>query len=374
MSSKINPEHLLWVPIEFLDDFEKDARIAWQSFGDQGLHSDFPYFENIRAIHKAVTTRSNPFNAETLTFDPDFKCNDEYLRFMHVDLAVKNDACGIAMCHIPEFVVTQVVTFDQKTKEKRIDRVLRPLIKFDFIGRVVAPKNGEIIFSQIRQVIYDISDLDFDIQLITYDRFQSIDSMQILRSDGYIVGHLSLDCCRNFPVIDLEKEERFRKESVGGDKYATLSPWRFYKTALNQNRIQLPYYWPLSARDAAEHGVLVTRDKDDYGNKSPNSKIMTWVEKETLQATYDEKKLRIVEPPKGSIDLLEACVGAAFNAGNNVSYTPELSAVDKKRQRTKEVYESIVDGTIFDQEDTAHLGPDPDKDQEESMYDDSTFE
>lgn len=366
----VNPEHLRLIPIEYEKDFRDDPRIAWQSFGDVGMQSDYPYFENLKAIHDAVYPRENPFWADQMAFIEEFSCEDKYLRFMHVDLAVSGDACGIAMCHIPDWVPVTVVTFDEHN-HKRVDREFQPLIKYDFIGRIVAPSGGEIIFSQIREIIYDLTDRGFDIQLITYDRFQSVDSVQLLRQRGYIVGHLSMDRCSNYPVVDLTKEHNYRKEPTGGDKFAVLSPWKTYKTAMNQGRVNLPYYWPLTDQEVEEQGLVMVRGHDDYGNNGP-SQIITWIEKETIQATFDEKKLKVLEPPKGSIDLLEAVVGAGFNAVNNVDFTPVETELDIKRRKSQEKLEGL-EGTIWDEEDTKSIKL-TGEDSEQTFIDDSSFD
>ena len=368
-----DPDHLRIIPIEFDDDFRQDPRIAWQSFGDQGLYSAYPYFENIQAVHSAVLPRENPFDHDTMDFVSSWRCTDPYFRFMHIDLGLNSDSAGIAMCHIPEWKPVFIKSFDRVTKKKIVDRVLRPLIRFDFIGRIVPPKEGEIIFGDIREVIFKITERGFPIQLITYDRFQSVDSIQILRQHGYVVAHLSLDRCSNYPVIDMDMEDQYRKESTGGDKFATLAPWRTYKTAINQHRVELPYYRPMSNVDLANAGMLMTRDKDDFGNTGPSQQL-TWIEKETLQATFDDKKLKVIEPPRGSIDLLEAVAGAAFNAVNNVEYMPPITDLQRQKQRLEEAKLSQED-TIFEQDLLpANQIPLDGEKQEDRYYDDSTFE
>ena len=90
--------------------------------------------------------------------------------YIHVDLSHKRDATGFAMVH------------------SEVDMVIA-----DLMLQIKAPPGGEIFFSQIRDKIFELKKMGFDIRLVTFDGFQSIDSMQILKKEGFRCELLSVD-------------------------------------------------------------------------------------------------------------------------------------------------------------------------------------
>ncbi len=68
-----------------------------------------------------------------------------------------------------------------------------PVIQIDFSLEVRPPKGGEIIFSKIRELLYKIRELGMNLKWITFDGYQSADSLQILRQKGFTTGQCSMD-------------------------------------------------------------------------------------------------------------------------------------------------------------------------------------
>jgi len=92
------------------------------------------------------------------------------VHFIHVDLALRKDAVGFAMTHFEEDVVF-----------------------VDLMLQIKAPIDGEIEFSKVRDLIYALHANGFQLAKITYDGWQSIDSLQILRNRGFYCEVLSVD-------------------------------------------------------------------------------------------------------------------------------------------------------------------------------------
>ena len=97
------PSYIVPIPTEYLPRFKSNSSRAWQSFGSFAQHSDAPYFDNIRRISESVSERENPFLDDSYTFKSWFTCEDNFYRYMHIDLGLTGDACGIAMCHIADW-------------------------------------------------------------------------------------------------------------------------------------------------------------------------------------------------------------------------------------------------------------------------------
>jgi len=115
---------------------------------------------------------------------------DNEPRFIHIDLGLKKDACGFAMGKLNGFDI--------------IEGERRPKVYIDLVLQIKAQPNEEIIFSEIRQLIYSLQDRGFRIAKVSYDGWQSADSLQILRNRGIDAEILSVD--RDTKAYDTFKE------------------------------------------------------------------------------------------------------------------------------------------------------------------------
>lgn len=348
------PKHIIPIPEEFRKPFEDDPIIASQSYLCWPQESSSPYFEDRSAIRNMIDRdRPNPLSLD-LEFDPLWYCSndDDNYRFMHIDLGHTHDSCGISMCHVSDWRKVKVRSLNNETNEVEYSLDYRPVITFDFLCRIVPEKGSEIIFENIRKIIYEVDRRGFPILLITFDRFQSTDMIQILRRGteeipGFICANLSLDKTSTYPVVDISKDNNYRKESTGVGKYSTLAAWSTGKTAINNERIHLPSYWPVSDNEIWDYDYY-KGSVDDFGVRMDKQTI-TWIEQEAFGATFDSKTLHVREPPRGTIDLLESVIGSIYNATNNVTtYEIEETEFQKKKRLAKRLSSAE---TIFDKED-----------------------
>ena len=107
--------------------------------------------------------------------------------FIHVDLALNRDAAGIAMAHQP---VPGCPYYEAKEAQPNAKKVV-----LDLCGRFIPGPSGEIDFESVRQLIRDLQDRGFNVKGggVTFDGWQSVDSQQILRKEGFRTGTLSVD-------------------------------------------------------------------------------------------------------------------------------------------------------------------------------------
>ncbi len=94
--------------------------------------------------------------------------NPNAYRFVHVDLGVKNDSCGIAMGHIAGF--------------ERGRLFASPIIYIDFMLQIKPQAGQEIYIEDVREIILKFYDAGFNIIKITFDRSQSLESIQKFKS------------------------------------------------------------------------------------------------------------------------------------------------------------------------------------------------
>lgn len=126
-------------------------------------------------------------------FKPWFRAPDQMKRVAHVDIATSGDgdAMGIAIAHIPGIV--------------EVDGEEKPLIVFDALMRIHAPSGSEIMLSDMRRILYRLrDDLGFNLKMVTFDGFQSTDSLQLLRKSRIATDYVSVDRSKQ-PYEDLRE-------------------------------------------------------------------------------------------------------------------------------------------------------------------------
>lgn len=201
----------LRVPLEYSEDFQRDIHEALREIGGVSTLASHPYLMNREAVaacfgrRESILSRTEvDFSAQGLAAYSSSVSNPGEPRWIHVDLAVTADAAGVVCGHVPAFV-----------KVSRGDKIeLLPQIQIDFTLRVVPPRNGEITFSRIREMIYNLSDVGLNVRWVSFDGFQSTDSIQQLRIRGYQTGVRSVD--------------------------RTTEPYDVLKAALYDGRVNLP--------------------------------------------------------------------------------------------------------------------------------------
>lgn len=182
---------LMSIPEEYRNDFRQDMLKALRDIAGVSTMASAPYIMNVDAIAKIF---DNPRGSIFSRDQVDFKetqlgivknniIDTDHPRFVHIDLGLTADAAGFVVGHVPEFM--------------RLDydgmAVWMPKIQIDGTLRITPPANGEINFEKIRQIIYKLTSLGMNIRWITFDSYQSVDSMQILHSKGYMTGNQSMD-------------------------------------------------------------------------------------------------------------------------------------------------------------------------------------
>lgn len=108
-------------------------------------------------------------------------------RFAHVDIGLTEDSLGLALGHPAGTVRNQRVNDDGTVSE-----ISSPVIIMDVLLRIVPPPGSEIDLSKVRSFLLYLSKL-YNIVKVSFDRFQSADSIQIMSKLGFDCGHLSVD-------------------------------------------------------------------------------------------------------------------------------------------------------------------------------------
>ncbi len=174
------------IPIEFELEAKRNPETFKRDFMAIPAMALEPFFKCTDLVEKCIDPKlEHPFD-EYGKFKPWFKGKPSLYHYIHVDLGHKRDATGIAMAH------------DEG------DNVI-----VDFMRRIKAPPGGEIFFKDIREMILHMKNkLQFKIDKVTFDGWQSIDSIQILKENWIKCEVLSID--RDTEAYDTLKEKMYQ--------------------------------------------------------------------------------------------------------------------------------------------------------------------
>ena len=229
------------IPIEYKEDFQRDPTRAWRDLGAHPSQSIESYYPDTQIVERNVNReREDPWDIQLKKFKDNFKPEMfPRARYIHIDLAQKKDACGFVMGRENG---TTVVNGEARVK-----------VYIDIMIQLKAPSGKEILFSDVRQLIYDIRDRGFPIAQVSYDGWQSIDSIQILNQQNILAEVLSID--------------------------RTVEPHETLKSCIQDNRID--YY---------QHQVFI----------------------DEIQGLELVKGVKVDHPPKGSKDVADSVAGVTF--------------------------------------------------------------
>ena len=178
----------LVIPVEYKDRFKSDPERAMRDLGARPALAKQPFVTLTDRVDEMFTNEEPPFETKDDLVESfaSFKANvsgdekEDY--YCHIDLAVnrkKGDRLGIGIGHVDGFV--------------EIDGENKPTIKIDMAMVLTAPSGGEIMFKDVKQLIFFLKDKGFNFKRITSDSWNSIDILQTFRNKGIASDVLSVD-------------------------------------------------------------------------------------------------------------------------------------------------------------------------------------
>jgi hypothetical protein len=296
------------IPNEYKVDFEKDIMNALREIAGVSTLARYPFFVEqdkvSLAFKKNVTSLqqrpdsifSRPWADFVDTHVTLIRKNiykPELARFAHCDLAISGDSAAIAIGCVPGFVDVNKLWRERAGLQwppgNGLDEAYMPLIHIDGVLEIRPPKGSEIQIWKVREVLTKLRDnCGMNIKWVTFDQFQSKDSQQLLRQQGFITGQQSMD--------EVPSE-----------------PYNRFKTAVYENRISIP-----------THDQLLN---------------------EMVRLEKDPKTGKIDHPPHGSKDCADTVAGVvhgltmlreiwAYFGIPIVSAPPSIAvALDRRRSR-----------------------------------------
>lgn len=290
------------IPISYRDDFDMDPVQALKDHAGIPPNVDDPFITTPDRIDDAqrkwgqrIERALGVPNFTPVLARPDEVQFDKSLhaamwgggtslrRAVHVDIgyASHGDAAGMAMAHIPELV--------------EMDGELKPVIVFDFLLRMKPGSGSTLMLKDFRRIIRELRDeRKFNIGVVTYDGFQSQESLQLLRDAKFNATELSVD--------------------------RSKGPYEDLREAIYERRIEFPQYMTYLNRGDTER-VNISR-------------------KELLELTDTGRK--IDHPPKGSKDLADAMAGVVYALMSNTYFRRGAVQVDTEPVNVQEEFDPLT--------------------------------
>lgn len=190
---------LIEVPEDFRGEFEKDIEGSIRDFAGQTTLASHPFIHNRESVFECMEladeyayTSAYPHENVDLSIstptaiDERLRLDVNKMRVAHADLATTGDSAGLAIGHIAGTKTMERV--NPETKERTVE--VLPVIAYDVIMRIDPPRDGEIDFSKIRQMIIDLRDNHgLPIKVVTTDGFQCVSGdTQIWTNRGMIAA------------------------------------------------------------------------------------------------------------------------------------------------------------------------------------------
>jgi hypothetical protein len=144
-----------------------------QRFACVPSFSSDAFFKQREKVQGAMTIR-NPID-QFRRFDETFKPDPNKKYYVHADLAQKHDKCAVAIAHVEKWVSVQVM--------KDYEQVV-PVVIVDAVAWWEPKKEGPVNLSEVKQWIQNLRRQGFDLGMVSFDRWQSFDIQNELKSVG----------------------------------------------------------------------------------------------------------------------------------------------------------------------------------------------
>jgi hypothetical protein len=198
-----------WVvnPTRSIDDFKvsffTDLGDAMQRFACVPTFASDAFFKQQDKVRACMTIR-NPIDTAK-RFDPAFVPDPEKKYYVHADLAQRHDKCAVAIAHVEKWVSVQVM--------KDYEQVV-PMVVVDAVVYWEPRIEGPVNLSEVKQWIQNLRRQGFDIGMVSFDRWQSFDIQNELKSVGIRTETVSVAKKHYEDMAMLVYEERLAMPAI----------------------------------------------------------------------------------------------------------------------------------------------------------------
>ena len=194
-------------PTRKVDDFKiafmTDLGDAMMRFACVPTYASDAFFKQADKVRACMTIR-NPLD-QFRRFETSFKPDPDKVYYVHADLAQRHDKCAVAIAHVDKWVSVQVI----KNYEE-----ISPIVIVDAVAWWEPKVEGPVNLSEVKQWIQNLRRLGFNIGMVTFDRWQSFDIQNELKSVGMKTDTVSVSKKQYEDMAMLVYEERLAMPSI----------------------------------------------------------------------------------------------------------------------------------------------------------------
>lgn len=198
---KVNP---LMQLESLMTEFFADPVDALSRFACMPPEAVDAYFKDRGKVESAFSLPDRAFD-DNWRFLEAFQPDPQKEYFVHVDLAYKHDHCAVALAHVDSW---QVIKIADNYSEPG------PFVIVDAIRYWTPTSTSNVNFDEVRNYIVSLRSRGFNIKLVTFDRWQSIDTMNYLEKVGMATDRLSVAKKHYDDLSLLVQEERVKGPRV----------------------------------------------------------------------------------------------------------------------------------------------------------------
>jgi hypothetical protein len=189
-------------PTRSINDFKisfytkpTDALSRFACMPPDAVDALFRSKEKIEACFNQVNIAVDQEGRFAESFQPD----KEKQYYIHVDLAQKHDHCAVSLSHVEKWV--KVNSFNDKD-------VVSPIVVVDAVRWWTPTAEKTVDFKEVKSYILSLRERGFNIKLVTFDRWNSLDIMNELIAVGMKSETLSVAKKHYDDMVLLVAEER----------------------------------------------------------------------------------------------------------------------------------------------------------------------
>lgn len=188
-------------PTKSIEDFKRNFYTnrsdALSRFACQPSEtSNLTFFKNRQAIKDSFVLQNGV--DQDGVFYHGFTPKEDTRYFAHVDLSKVHDRCAIAIAHVDSW----------RTKGVGMGRDIYPVVKVDALRWWKPTKDNPMDYQEIIDFILAVRNKGFNISLVTFDKWNSIDTMNTLKSYEIETETLGVDTKHYDDFLGVMYDER----------------------------------------------------------------------------------------------------------------------------------------------------------------------
>lgn len=273
-------------------DFMKNPEDALARFACMPPDAVDAFFKDKGKIEKAFPKGPpGPFHKDW-SFREDVKIDKTKDYYAHVDLAYKHDRAAVAMAHVEDW---KLVSYGGNWEN------YAPQVSLDLVRYWTPTTTENVDFSEIEDFILLLRRMGFNLKLVTFDRWNSISTMNSLKSYGIRTDTLSV-AKPHYEDLSLAIVE----ERIQGYDIPILRDELVQLRIIRGNKVDHPRKGSKDVSDAvagAVYNAIAHSRRDD--NKVIEVSYMTPSESNNDEPIIDEPKKSTQPMPPDLADFLD---------------------------------------------------------------------